>query len=296
MSQTLAGTDLSASAVHAVVEIGAAGRLSAKALSEKLLLEKSTVSRLVNSLVEGGELYEVRSETDARCKHLHLTRQGEQTLAAITRFATRQVSAAIAPLGLPSQRQILSGLEIYAAALKVSRTSGTAVTQDNRMVINQGYTPGIIGRIVEMHVSYYSRLAGFGAGFESKVANDLAAFVTRLAKPENEIWYAEKDGRIVGSIAIDGEDLGDGRAHLRWFIVDDGMRGAGVGKAFIRIAMTFCDDHSFDETHLWTFSGLDVARALYESNRFSLAEEYLGGQWSTEVLEQRYVRPRTAQL
>lgn len=296
MSQTLAGTDLSASAVHAVVEIGAAGRLSAKALSEKLLLEKSTVSRLVNSLVEGGELYEVRSETDARCKHLHLTRQGEQTLAAITRFATRQVSAAIAPLGLPSQRQILSGLEIYAAALKVSRTSGTAVTQDNRMVINQGYTPGIIGRIVEMHVSYYSRLAGFGAGFESKVANDLAAFVTRLAKPENEIWYAEKDGRIVGSIAIDGEDLGDGRAHLRWFIVDDGMRGAGVGKALIRIAMTFCDDHSFDETHLWTFSGLDVARALYESNRFSLAEEYLGGQWSTEVLEQRYVRPRTAQL
>ena len=116
--------------------------------------------------------------------------------------------------------------------------------------------------------------------------------MARLEKTENAIWYAQNDEKFVGSIAIDGEDLGNGRAHLRWFIVDDGNRGAGVGKMLIQEAMEFCDKQAFFETHLWTFKGLDAARTLYENHGFSLAEEYDGDQWGTEVLEQKFVRPR----
>ena len=54
MNQTVAGTDLSVSAVHAIIEINQTDRLSSKDLSEKLLLEKSTVSRLVKSLIKRG--------------------------------------------------------------------------------------------------------------------------------------------------------------------------------------------------------------------------------------------------
>jgi hypothetical protein len=36
---------------------------------------------------------------------------------------------------------------------------------------------------------------------------------------------------IIGSVAIDGEDLGAGIAHLRWFIVGDTMRAAAVSAA-----------------------------------------------------------------
>lgn len=292
MNRTIAGTDLSASAVHAIVEIGAAGRLSAKVLSEILLLEKSTVSRLVKSLVEKGELCEVRSEEDARSKYLHLTGRGENTLAAITTFAEQQVAAAIAPLGRQSRQRVLKGLEINAAALRASRMSGPVAPQDRAVSIKEGYSPALIGRIVEMHATYYSRMVGFGAAFEAKVAGDLAEFLTRREKPENAIWYAEKERRIVAGIAIDGGDLGDGIAHLRWFIVNDGLRGAGIGKALMRKAMKFCDDHGFHETHLWTFDGLDAARRLYENNGFSLVDEYRGDQWVTEVLEQKFVRPR----
>ncbi len=295
MNRTLAGTDLSPSAVHAVVEIGAAGRLSARDLCAKLLLEKSTVSRLVRSLVERGEIREIRSKEDRRSKDLHLTRRGEKTLAAITEYAERQVAAALAPLGDPSRREVLTGLETYAAALKSSRLSGTTAAQDKPSTIVEGYAPGIIGRIVEMHAAYYSRQVGFGAAFETKVAGGLADFVTRLEKPENAIWRAEQDGRIVGGVAIDGEDLGEGRAHLRWFIVDDGLRGAGIGKALICEAMAFCDARGFRETQLWTFEGLDAARHLYEKHGFVLAEEYRGDQWGKVVLEQRFVRARRAQ-
>lgn len=292
MNRTLAGTELPPSAVHAIIEIGAAGRLSAKVLSEKLLLEKSTVSRLVKSLVDKGELREIRSKEDARSKHLHLTRQGEKTLAAITRFGERQVATAIAPLDDASGQAVLIGLRAYSAALTSSRKSGKVEVPDKETITKEGYTPSVIGRIVEMHASYYSTLVGFGAAFEVKVANELADFVIRLAKPENAIWYAQKEGKIVGGIVIDGEDLGDRRAHLRWFIVDTEIRGAGVGRRLLQKALEFCDQQAFCETDLWTFEGLDAARRLYENAGFSLVEEHYGRQWGAEVLEQKFVRPR----
>lgn len=88
---TIVGTDMSASAVHAILEIGAADALSAKALSELLLLEKSTVSRLLRGLIEKGELIETRSLSDARAKDLQLSEKGRQTFDEIAERASEQV-------------------------------------------------------------------------------------------------------------------------------------------------------------------------------------------------------------
>jgi ribosomal protein S18 acetylase RimI-like enzyme len=86
-------------------------------------------------------------------------------------------------------------------------------------------------------------------------------------------------GQIVGSIAIDGEDLGGGQAYLRWFILDEGCRGHGVGEALLRQAIDFVDAAGFERTVLLTFKSLDAARRLYEREGFRLAEEYAGAQW-----------------
>ena len=162
--------------------------------------------------------------------------------------------------------------------------------------VGEGYKPGVVGRLTEIHANFYSDLVGFGSVFETQIASDLAQFVPRLAREVNSLWFAELDEEIVGGIAIDGEDLGHAKAHLRWFIVDDGLRGSGAGKALIRSAIDFCDTHGFLETHLWTFKGLDAARKLYEENGFVLAEEYVGDQWGVEVVEQRFVRSRAYEV
>ena len=156
--------------------------------------------------------------------------------------------------------------------------------------IISGYRPGIIGRIVEMHATFYARHAGFGRFFEAQVAGGLAGFAGRLDNAHNGLWAAVTGDRIVGAIVIDGQDLGPGIAHLRWFIVDDTIRGGGTGRRLISAAMAFCDRGPFKEVHLWTFQGLDAARKLYERNGFSLAEQRPGDQWGTTVMEQRFVR------
>lgn len=159
--------------------------------------------------------------------------------------------------------------------------------------IQLGYRAGAIARCVEMHALYYARIAGFGRAFEARVAAGLAEFSTRLDSPRNRLWLAMQNDRVVGTVAIDGEDLGSNRAHLRWFIVDDAIRGSGIGRRLLSEAIAFCDRLEFAETHLWTFQGLDAARRLYEAQGFALHEEWRGDQWGKAVMEQRFVRVLT---
>lgn len=159
--------------------------------------------------------------------------------------------------------------------------------------IIRGYLPGSIGRICEMHACFYSRHAGFGQFFESQVASGLAEFTRRLSSPRNGLWLALDGDKIAGSIAIDGEDLGGNTAHLRWFIMDDGYRGQGMGRMLLEEAVSFCDSREFSSILLWTFKGLDSARKLYEKAGFTLKNEQEGRQWGESVTEQCFIRPIT---
>jgi GNAT superfamily N-acetyltransferase len=173
----------------------------------------------------------------------------------------------------------------------------------DRFGIVEGAIPGALDRVVAMHADYYAREHGMGEIFERKVAEGLSEFLPRAHRPLNRLWLAttvessgqtSQTGQIVGSIAIDGEDLGGGQAHLRWFILDDGCRGQGMGAALLCKAVEFVEAAGFERTVLWTFKGLDAARHLYELEGFRLAEEYAGAQWGVSLMEQRFVRERGA--
>jgi GNAT superfamily N-acetyltransferase len=156
--------------------------------------------------------------------------------------------------------------------------------------IAQGYVPGSLGRVVELHGSYYHEHWGFGFFFEAKVAAELAAFLSRYDEGRDGFWTALADGRVEGSIAIDGIHAQSQGAHLRWFIVSDAWRGQGAGRRLIHAALGFCRERGYSSVYLWTFEGLNAARHLYEQAGFRLVEEHRGTQWGTEVNEQRFER------
>ncbi|HET7776397.1 MAG TPA: helix-turn-helix domain-containing GNAT family N-acetyltransferase, partial [Azospira sp.] len=291
MRPTLAATAYSASAVHALLEISARGAMTAAQLVQCLDLEKSSVSRMVARLVKAGELGEAASGADGRIKELSLTARGRRTVAGIHAYGQQQVRGALARLDPAQQQAVASGLGAYARALQACRLGTEIESAPGAITISAGYRPGLIGRVVEMHALFYARHAGFGAFFEGRVASGLAEFVGRLEAPCNGIWVALQHGRIVGSIAIDGQDLGNNRAHLRWFILDDGCRGQGAGRQLLQAALDFCDAQGFAATRLWTFQGLEAARRLYEASGFALVHEEPGQQWGSTVTEQQFTRP-----
>ena len=153
-----------------------------------------------------------------------------------------------------------------------------------------GYVPGAIGRVVELHATYYHKHWGFGLFFESKVASELSEFLNRFNDQHDGFWVALRNEKIVGSIAIDGIEAPTHGAHLRWFIVAPECRGDGVGNTLLQAAIGFCKKARFRRIYLWTFAGLDPARHLYEKNGFRMCRELEGDQWGVTVTEQMFER------
>ncbi|MDQ3771105.1 MAG: MarR family winged helix-turn-helix transcriptional regulator [Actinomycetota bacterium] len=75
---TPCGQTMSVSEAHALMEISNAESLSQRELGERLLLEKSTVSRLVGQLDERKWLRRSRDERDRRIVNLMLTARGRK--------------------------------------------------------------------------------------------------------------------------------------------------------------------------------------------------------------------------
>lgn len=287
LNKTIANTNLSASAVHAILEIGLKPGITAKELSQILLLEKSTISRLIKSLEAKGEITQSKSNCDGRAYPIHLTEKGSATFHHIDEFGNNQVRNALKNVSDQVTQHIATSLSTYASALsQVKRDKAP----DQRYRLVEGYQTGMIGDIAAMHARTHAALVGFDHTFESLVSSAMSEFVQRINKPINNSWNLLEGDKIVGSISIDGEDLGSKVAHLRWFILSEHLRGEGIGKALLQKALEHCDKHDFKETQLWTLKGLEAARQLYEKFGFELVDEYIGEQWGKAVTEQKFVR------
>ena len=154
--------------------------------------------------------------------------------------------------------------------------------------VTRGYTPGSLGRVASLHGSYYQEHWGFGLFFEAQVASELGEFLKTYDSARDGFWTVGVDGRIEGSIAIDGARADTDGAHLRWLIVSDALRGQGAGGTLIKTALDFCRESGCSRVYLWTFAGLNAAKHLYAREGFELAEEHHGSRWGSDVLEQKY--------
>ncbi len=154
--------------------------------------------------------------------------------------------------------------------------------------IHQGHRPGALGWITEIHGRYYSEQWGFDQRFEIEVAIELADFLRHYDPARDGLWLALRDGNVVGSIAIDGR--GEDGARLRWFIVEPGQQGGGLGRDMLDQAFDFCRRQGFTRICLATFAGLDPARRLYESRGFELIREYDDTDWGPKVTHQVFER------
>lgn len=291
LDKGVAGTDLSGSGVHAVLEIGLHPGVTAKELSARLKLEKSTISRLLKSLEARGDILQTRSKSDGRSFELHLTDMGRETFARIDQFGNNQALQALSRIEGTKADVIAQSMTAYAEALAGESVSSRAILPEYQIV--EGYQTGMIGDIAAMHGRTHGPIVGMGPTFESVVAKAMAEFMPRIGSAVNNSWSVVDKDEVIGSISIDGEDLEGNVAHLRWFILSERLRGKGLGKVLLAKALAHCDRHGFDEIHLWTLKGLEAARALYERNGFVLANEYVGDQWGKAVTEQMFIRKRT---
>jgi GNAT superfamily N-acetyltransferase len=145
--------------------------------------------------------------------------------------------------------------------------------------------PGDVGSVVYLHGVLYAREHGFDPTFEAYVAGPLAEFV-RSGTGRDRLWIAERDGRVVGCIAIVAAS--PETAQLRWYLVDPSVRGMGLGKRLLDEAVAFSRKSGYRNIILWTVSALAAAAHLYKAAGFRKVEEKRGRMWGVDVVEEKY--------
>ena len=191
-------------------------------------------------------------------------RRREKLQKRIDTFATDQVSNALRRMVPADQQALLRSLALYADALAQDNAAKAPVAALDAPAIREGYQPGCIGDIASLHARFYAEHWGFGAF--SKARGDRAGRVRRCAAGRRQGALAMPGRRrTLASLAIDG-DPATGVAHLRWFIVNDALRGSGIGRRLMTEAMRFVDAQRFRETYLgrsrgWTRRAICTSRS-----------------------------------
>lgn len=108
---------MSLSQCHTIVEIGRAGKLSVNELAELLNLDKSTVSRTVDALVNDGVLLRSADPADRRYVALTLSDKGREMFAGIEDRSSRYFTAICNSLPADKQPQVIESLKYLVRAM-----------------------------------------------------------------------------------------------------------------------------------------------------------------------------------
>jgi ribosomal protein S18 acetylase RimI-like enzyme len=155
------------------------------------------------------------------------------------------------------------------------------------LTVRTDLRPGDVGAVVHLHGVVYAREYGFDPTFEAYVAGPLAEFVLRASDRER-IWLAERDGQLVGCVAVVAAS--PETAQLRWYLVDPAARGMGLGTRLLAEAVAFAEACGYERMVLWTVSALTAAAHLYRAAGFRKTEEKPGRHWGVDVVEEKYER------
>ena len=170
----------------------------------------------------------------------------------------------------------------------------TSTSPRSTVAIRTGPRPVDLRRLLSMHGEIYAREHGFDERFEAHVARGLAGFATALGEARDDprapepgwLWVAERDGDVVGTVALTDEGAGVGQ--LRWFLVAADARGCGLGRALLQTLLEHARDRGFTRVQLWTVHVLETAARLYLDLGFQCTERRPTHSFGIDLDELRY--------
>jgi DNA-binding MarR family transcriptional regulator/N-acetylglutamate synthase-like GNAT family acetyltransferase len=263
LEEGLLHSDFSLAEARVLYEIAQRDRPVAHEIGRELALDAGYLSRILRRFEKNGLIAKERSAQDGRRQLLHLTEAGRQAFAAPDASSEAEIGALLQPLSPPERRRLLGAMQAIAGLLGAPATPAPFVLRPHRA--------GDLGWIVHRHGVLYSKAHGWNDEFEQLVAEIAAAFLKTYDAKKERCWIAERNGAIVGSVAIVRQS--DDVAKLRLLLVEPEARGLGLGRRLVEECVCFARAAHYRENTLWTQSILTPARRLYESAGFRLMRQ-----------------------
>ncbi|WP_209122719.1 helix-turn-helix domain-containing GNAT family N-acetyltransferase [Alkalihalobacillus sp. BA299] len=261
-----------------ITEINYRNGCTATEVRENLGIDRGYMSRIIQRFEDENIIIKEQSKVDKRQHSLYLTEYGKEIFQDLVENANRGVNKMIENLSKNDLSKLVIAMETIESIYSKEHSSQSEV-------VIRPCQPGDIGYVAYLHGKLYDKTYKFGRMFEYYVMKGLTEFMINTDR--GELWVAEVNGEIVGSIAITKSS--DTVAQLRWFVLDENYQGMGIGKKLMETALNFCEELKYQHVFLWTVSTLHTARYLYQKYNFKLTEEKPNEEWTgTKLIEERW--------
>lgn len=153
------------------------------------------------------------------------------------------------------------------------------------------YPPGLIGTVAALFGRSIAASHGVDWTLDAMIAEKQCEFFRRFDPDRDRVWVAMEGEQPRGALTIEGPrpETGEGAARLRFFILDPGLRGQGLGRRMMSQAMEFCRASGYRRVYLTTLQGLDAALHLYEEYGFTFRSQapapFHGSHHVEQILE-----------
>jgi GNAT superfamily N-acetyltransferase len=168
---------------------------------------------------------------------------------------------------------------------KIRGMAQLGVERDERMHIRT-FKPADLLFVVQSHMDYYGKAYGFDETFRHYVGDAVDRFLETFDPELENIWIVEENGKPAGSIAIVKVDAEN--AQLRWFLLEEPLRGKGIGNQLMTTTIQFCRKKGYRTIYLWTVAQLDTARYLYRKYGFAITDTAAHDIWGQSLVEERW--------
>jgi putative acetyltransferase len=166
---------------HLLIELSSCHYPTVGEIAERLLLDKSTASRLIAKAVKKGYVEYSSDENDKRKRFLQLTSKGIKIRNAVEPIAFSQTRDALLTLSTEEVEMVYRGMALYGKGLKISRLKNKVIFEK----ITQKEHATVAHMLA---VSNYNQ-------FEDYEKVNAAYFVMKM------------DSKIIAGVGISSEDL-----------------------------------------------------------------------------------------
>ena len=253
---------------HLITELEFMGQATASELGEILVLEKSTMSRLINGLLEQGYIRSGHDPADRRRRQLSLTPKGRSGAERINQYANEQVGRALDYVVDAEQEAIVSGLGRYAKALKYARMGTDYVIRPMRRKDNPA-----VARIIRQVMTEYGAV---GANY-SISDPEVDAMYESYPSPGSAFFVIEHKGNVAGCGGMGPLAEGDaGVCELRKMYLLPELRGTGLGTRLLGMVLDEARQNGYSKCYLETLDHMNHARYLYQRHGFEFMDSPMG--------------------
>jgi DNA-binding MarR family transcriptional regulator/GNAT superfamily N-acetyltransferase len=244
-------------------EISRHGHTTGIELAQLLGVDPAYISRILQALLRRGLLASSPIPSDRRRNSIALTKEGDAEVEKLERLNSTAVQALVSQVDAEDLDALVASMKTIQLILGDEPPPPAPIILRNPRV-------GDLGWLTYRNGVLYNQQFGWNGDFEALVAGIYQEFHELPEAPSKQLWIAERNGKILGSVFVIPYRGSAETAQLRMLYVEPEARGLGIGTLLVKQAVDFSRGHGYRSIRLWTQESLTSARKIYAAAGFKM--------------------------